>query len=330
MYTTVVITAFYNNKRYLREAVESVAKQTLIPLEHVLVDDASTDGSLALAEQLAQTYPNVRVVRHEVNQGYPAALNTGIATSKSDFVAIIDGDDIALPTWLQTTVPVIESYPDVGAVGGGGIIITERGLITGQCNFCNHEGDVTEMIQSGRYLILHPGTVIRRSSLEAIGGYNPHLKSIEDGDMYLCLTGISRLLHVGQPLIYYRRQRWSQSRRSPEFEKKANEFFAAKSDMLKRGLSVDEANTALEDRIESLRTVPRLLPPTLGAYHHEMALAFELGGRRWMAILRYLLSICYAFNLKVSMRGIIRCLLPKTIVAKLAITRSKLSNWGSN
>ncbi len=311
MASTIVITAFYNNERFLRATVESVARQTLPPKEHLLVDDASTDGSLALAEQLAAQHPHVRVLRHTVNQGYPAALNTGIAASESDFVAILDGDDIALPTWLETVVPVIQSDPAIGAVGGGCIVMTEGGHLTNQHNFCNHEGDVTDIVRQGNYVMLHPGTVMRRSCLEMIGGYNPRLKSIEDGDLYMGIASVARLVHVGKPLIWYRRLRRSQSRRTEEFRQRSANFFDAKRELLEKGLSVTEANARVEHLIEALQTAPRLSPPTRGAYHAEMALAYELGGRRWMAAFRYAYALLLGNTSSKSMIGIVRCLSPR-------------------
>lgn len=114
-----VISAVHNTAPYLRAMVESVVAQTRDPFEHILVDDCSTDGSFELALQLKQEFPRLRVLQHAVNRGTPSALNTGIEEARTDFVAILDSDDIAMPHWLSTVLPIIECNTDVVSAGGG-------------------------------------------------------------------------------------------------------------------------------------------------------------------------------------------------------------------
>jgi len=310
---TVVITAFYNSERFLRATVESVARQTMPPDEHILVDDASTDGSLALAEQLAVAYPYLRIIRHETNHGYPAALNTGISASESEYVAILDADDIAFPNWMEKVLPVIDADPGIGAVGGGCIIMSESGLVTGHQTYCNAKGDVTERIQNAEYLILHPGTVFRRSTLEAVGCYNTELKSIEDGDLFMGISSVARLVHTGEPHIWYRRLRRSQSRKSVEFTKCADDYTREKSDLLKQGYSVAQTNEKLKPFIEVLRAAPRLSVVATGIYHFEMAFAFEFGGRRCLAALNYAYALLNGYSIRYSAKGVVRCIIPSPV-----------------
>ncbi|MGB4846248.1 MAG: glycosyltransferase family A protein, partial [Ferruginibacter sp.] len=143
MATVVVISAVYNTARFLRETVESVAAQTMLPEEHILIDDCSTDNSLSLARQLEYEFQHVRVITHERNRGYPAALNTGLLASHSEFVGILDSDDIAMPHWLKTVVPVLEADSRVGAIGGGCVMMTEKGEVTGCEMYCEESGDIT-------------------------------------------------------------------------------------------------------------------------------------------------------------------------------------------
>jgi len=313
LHKTVVITAFYNNERFLRLAVESVARQTVPPDEHILIDDCSTDGSRSIAEKLAKQYPYIRLYSHATNLGYPSALNTGIDNSTSDFVAILDGDDIALPNWLETVLPVISEDPEIGAVGGGCIIMTEEGHITGHRLFIDAKGDVTSQINEGIYLILHPGTVFRRSCLESVGGYNSVLKSLEDADLYLNIASISRIVHVGEPLILYRRLRNSQSRKSREFKKLSSAYIRAKSELLRKGFNVTETNRMLAAQIAEIQHAPRLQPQTIGLYHYFMASAFEAGGRRWMAASWFAISLWHRHEISASAMGIIRCIMPRPL-----------------
>jgi glycosyltransferase involved in cell wall biosynthesis len=91
---SVVIPA-YNRERMLRRALASVLAQRPAPAEVIVVDDASSDGTAAVAEAMG-----ARVVRHESNRGEGAARNSGIAAASQPWVALLDSDDEWLPGHL--------------------------------------------------------------------------------------------------------------------------------------------------------------------------------------------------------------------------------------
>jgi len=93
---TVYIPA-YNVAQFLPRAIESLLTQTLSPAEILVIDDDSTDDSA----NVAQRYPRVTVVRHERNCGLAAARNTAFRTARGEFVASLDADCVAEPTWLE-------------------------------------------------------------------------------------------------------------------------------------------------------------------------------------------------------------------------------------
>jgi glycosyltransferase involved in cell wall biosynthesis len=93
---TVVIPA-YNRERMLQRALGSVLAQRPAPAEIVVVDDASTDGTAAVAEEMG-----ARVVRHEENAGEGAARNSGIAAATQPWIALLDSDDEWLPHHLDS------------------------------------------------------------------------------------------------------------------------------------------------------------------------------------------------------------------------------------
>ena len=89
-----VVVPAYNEERSLVRCIERILTiaDTDLELEILVVDDASQDGTLKLAQELARQHAQVRVFRHEVNQGKGAALHTGFAQATGDFVAIQDAD----------------------------------------------------------------------------------------------------------------------------------------------------------------------------------------------------------------------------------------------
>ncbi len=96
---TIGITC-YNASETIRRSVESALCQRWPKKEIVVVDDASSDGSWAVLEELQTTYQDLRVIRHEVNRGYPGALNTLVREASGDLIAIFDDDDFSVPDRL--------------------------------------------------------------------------------------------------------------------------------------------------------------------------------------------------------------------------------------
>ena len=83
------VVAAYNSQRFLGETIESILNQTYGPLELIVVDDGSTDGTA----EVAKSYPAVRYI-HQTNLGPSAARNSGIQAAKGEYLAFSDSDDI--------------------------------------------------------------------------------------------------------------------------------------------------------------------------------------------------------------------------------------------
>ena len=88
-----VIVPIYNSEPFLRECIGSILSQSIDSFEVLLVDDGSTDKSNAIVDEYAEKFPNVRAF-HTDNRGYASACNLGLAEAESEYVSIIDSDDI--------------------------------------------------------------------------------------------------------------------------------------------------------------------------------------------------------------------------------------------
>jgi hypothetical protein len=99
-----VLMPVYNARATLRKAVQSILDQTWKRLELILLDDRSTDDSLAIARELARQDPRIRVVALEENRGPYVAKNIGLRRAKGDYVTVHDADDWAFPTRLADQI----------------------------------------------------------------------------------------------------------------------------------------------------------------------------------------------------------------------------------
>jgi len=109
-----VIIPVYNGERYLSQAIESVLAQTLPPLEIIVVDDGSTDASVAVAERYAK---RVRIDRQE-NSGAASARNRGIDLARGSLLAFLDADDLWTPDKLRLQAGALEEDPGPAIVLG--------------------------------------------------------------------------------------------------------------------------------------------------------------------------------------------------------------------
>lgn len=111
---SVVITS-YNYIRYVSEAIESARQQSRPPLEIIVVDDGSTDGSPELLQQRYGEVSKLRLI-FQANAGQLSAFATGIAAATGDIVTLLDADDLWEPNYLAEVLALYERQPDLDFV----------------------------------------------------------------------------------------------------------------------------------------------------------------------------------------------------------------------
>ena len=103
MYKISVVIPVYNVKTFVKRCATSLMRQAFKDVEFIFVDDASTDGSIAILENVVAQYPenDVRILHHEENKGLPAARNTGLSIAKGEYVFHCDSDDFVESYMLE-------------------------------------------------------------------------------------------------------------------------------------------------------------------------------------------------------------------------------------
>ncbi|CAZ95803.1 MULTISPECIES: glycosyltransferase family 2 protein [Zobellia] len=103
-----IITPVYNSEKYITHCIESVLAQTYGNWEHILVDDCSTDKSIAIISEYAKNDTRIRLLQLESNSGAGIARNTAIEAAKGRYIAFLDSDDAWLPQKLKTQVSFMQ------------------------------------------------------------------------------------------------------------------------------------------------------------------------------------------------------------------------------
>jgi glycosyltransferase involved in cell wall biosynthesis len=179
---SVVLPAF-NAERFLGEALTSVLAQTYAPVETVVVDDGSSDGTA----EVARAHPGIALIEQE-NGGPSAARNRGFAASRGEFVAFHDADDVMTPDKLAVQVGHMLENPGVGCVLAEQELIVEEGA---KLPFWV-EGSEVETVMPPRppeledEPLVHPmSMVVRRETFERVGGFDESMRAAEDFDWML-------------------------------------------------------------------------------------------------------------------------------------------------
>lgn len=105
----------YNRERYIQEAVDSILAQSFPDFELLLIDDGSTDSSVAIMN--SYTDPRIRLVRNECNLGIPHTRNRGLQLARGEYIALLDSDDYAYPDRLNKQVAFLDAHPDYAEIG---------------------------------------------------------------------------------------------------------------------------------------------------------------------------------------------------------------------
>ncbi|MEZ5928548.1 MAG: glycosyltransferase [Parvularculaceae bacterium] len=103
-----VVVPMYNERRHVAETIESLRRQTFKDFEAIIVDDASTDGSMAVAMGAAKDDDRFHFARHAVNSGLSAARNTGLRLACAPLITFLDSDDFFFPDALETRLTAIK------------------------------------------------------------------------------------------------------------------------------------------------------------------------------------------------------------------------------
>ncbi|HEY9906568.1 MAG TPA: glycosyltransferase family 2 protein [Thermosynechococcaceae cyanobacterium] len=212
-----VIIPAYNAELFIERTLRSVRTQTYRNLEVWVVDDGSTDRTPEIVSAVAQQDSRIKLL-YQANAGVAAARNLGISQSRGEFVAPIDADDLWHPENLEKQVNcALAGGSTVGVVYSWSVYIDEADALLGGVRAFAIEGDVFLTLLCHNFLGNASASLIRRSCLAVVGGYDPGLRDqkaqgCEDWDLYLRLAERYEFRVVPEFLVGYRKLETSMTR----------------------------------------------------------------------------------------------------------------------
>jgi len=194
MLVSVIIPTF-NRANKVLGAIDSALTQTYQPLEVIVVDDGSTDATMAALDSLSG---RIKVIQ-QANAGPSAARNCGVAAANGEMIAFLDSDDHWKPDKIERQVALMGRAGsrmcccvcNATIMGGNGEFLGHSFEIAG-IKFDFNEGEWTnpQDVLATRFLLFNQVVAIRREAFERVGGFNVDLRILEDYELALRLSTV--------------------------------------------------------------------------------------------------------------------------------------------
>ena len=199
-YKVSVIIPTHNRQASLARAIDSVLKQTCQEFEIIIVDDCSTDGTPQYLQSLTQTDTRIRFLRNEKAGGGSRARNAGIELAQAPWVAFLDDDDTWLPEKLAKQLAALAAEPQAVACSASyqilyplrikKIINTPKQISMATLLKSNSLGGASVCICA-------------TATLNKIGGFDAHLRSAQDWDLWIKLRAEGMIIATTDVLVNY-------------------------------------------------------------------------------------------------------------------------------
>lgn len=169
-----IITVVFNGEKTIRDTIESVCNQTVLPKEYLIIDGLSTDGTLGIVNEYAQQFPFIKLIS-EKDSGIYDAMNKGLALASGDLIGIINSDD-----WYE--LDALEKMSNAYAKNGSGIYF---GILRNIKNELDYSLERTSEKFVSERMIPHPTTFVSKDIYDRFGRFDLKYKYSSDLDWVL-------------------------------------------------------------------------------------------------------------------------------------------------
>lgn len=178
-----IISANYNNGRYLKDFIVSIDESTVLPKELIIIDDGSLDDSMEILSGFSHI-DYLIVIAFEKNRGFCVALNAGIEYATGDYIMRIDPDDMVLQNRIEIQTDYLDKSQNIDVVGSNVIYVnheTKEEIF--RSNFPTDNSAIRSKYKKGEHGVQHPSTMIRAGVMKKYP-YNQENFKAEDYEIF--------------------------------------------------------------------------------------------------------------------------------------------------
>lgn len=271
-----VVIPVYNGEKHLRRTLESVLAQTCPPSEIIIVNDGSTDGSLAILSE----YEGAIRILHQNNCGVSHARNRGAAESNGELIALLDQDDIWYREKVEKQVKVFTERPDVSFVYSDVDFVDPSGNPLEKDASVSWQGDWIRPLLKGHSHPFPSTVMIKKDLYIAQGGFSTDFikNTHEDIELWARLSTVTDFHFVEEPLVQYRVDLWK------VIEREGDDYEYRWQNMLtlhKTLLSIHRTDPKMQKYIDKvLKVEAKLEAARLGKVGKSLVMSGNVQGAR--------------------------------------------------
>lgn len=197
-----ILMPVYNGERFIRESIESILNQTYANWELWIINDASTDQTLAMIKNYLGD-ARIKLLNQPTNSGSATACNRALQQAQGTYYAINDSDDISHPERIAQQVDFLESHPEIGMVGSCVELIDAQGKHLGYRLYPERYPTLLKTIHRS-CPFLHSSTMIRMPIMRSLHGYDTSIGYVADVDLYFRILQKHAAYNLQTPYVQYR------------------------------------------------------------------------------------------------------------------------------
>ncbi|MDD2335113.1 MAG: glycosyltransferase [Geobacteraceae bacterium] len=200
-----VIIPIYNGEEYISQAIESIMSQTFHNFELIIIDDGSTDGTRLICEGYSIAHPDLIRYFYQNNKGVSAARNYGVRMAAGEFIAFLDGDDMADKNWLMNLMAGFTDEDIVVSAGKTTCCSFSDSLIQSILSQnSSFDEDFTDRSLVKEFMICC--AMFRKHAFEGVGGFDETLPyGSEDNDLtYRLNLADKKIIYIADAVVHYR------------------------------------------------------------------------------------------------------------------------------
>jgi len=197
-----VVMPVWNGGKYVREAIDSILNQTFSDFEFIIIDDGSTDQTIAIIESYDD--PRIRLFKRE-HEGIVSALNFGVEHARADWIARQDADDLSHPRRFEWQWRAVHRQNGTVLCYGNADYIDENGgrALVRESHFARTQA-LLRVLMLFKCPIIHTSVLFNKDAFSAAGGYLQEERHAEDYGLWGRMLADGRFAPVSKRLVRFR------------------------------------------------------------------------------------------------------------------------------